>query len=108
MERCNLCYCTPCIVVIGEKQTWMLPRQEPSAINRTLRKDIYFRFWGLISNAGGFTATEYLGKKQESLNVAGASATKVRREIMPDCVLTFVRERYPNPPGIPYVGHKWK
>ena len=27
-------------------------------------------------------------------------------ELMPVCVINNVRERFPNPPGIPYKGHK--
>ena len=28
------------------------------------------------------------------------------RERMPNCVIKDVRSRFPNPPGIPYMGHK--
>jgi len=29
------------------------------------------------------------------------------KEILPNCILTLVRNLFPNPHGIPYVGHKW-
>ena len=35
------------------------------------------------------------------------SVVEVLREIMPDCVLSLVRELYPNPVGVPYLEHKW-
>ena len=35
------------------------------------------------------------------------SVVEVLREIMPDCVLLLVRELYPNPVGVPHLGHKW-
>ena len=28
-------------------------------------------------------------------------------EVLRDCVLLLVRELYPNPVGVPYLGHKW-
>ena len=30
------------------------------------------------------------------------------REIMPLCVIKDVRRRYPNPDGVPYMGHKFE
>ena len=27
---------------------------------------------------------------------------------MPDCVFSLVRELYPNPVGVPYLGHTWR
>ena len=31
-----------------------------------------------------------------------------RRDIMPKCVLSLVRMWFPNPDGMPYMGHLWE
>ena len=31
-----------------------------------------------------------------------------RRDIMPKCVLSLVRTWFPNPDGVPYMGHLWE
>jgi hypothetical protein len=31
-----------------------------------------------------------------------------RRDIIPNCVLKTVRSWYPNPEGLPYLGHMWE
>ena len=38
-------------------------------------------------------------------SAAGLSDDDVR-ELMPECVIADVRKRFPNPPEIPYMGHK--
>ena len=35
------------------------------------------------------------------------TVVEVLKEIMPDYVLSLVRELYPIPVGVPYLGHKW-
>ena len=42
---------------------------------------------------------------QNTKSAAGLSDDDVR-ELMPVCVLNDVRKRFPNPPGIPYMGHR--
>ena len=51
----------------------------------------------------------YLQKKSAVMerDRVDESVVEVLREIMPDCALSLVRELYPNPVGVPYLGHKW-
>jgi hypothetical protein len=46
--------------------------------------------------------TRYLEKK---VAVGGETAVWHKREVMPLCVLKEIRDLYPNPSGIPYLGH---
>ncbi|KAK3091300.1 hypothetical protein FSP39_018771 [Pinctada imbricata] len=49
-------------------------------------------------------------KKANMLNWNAIDSERIvwtLREVMPDCILTVVRELYPNPPGQLYMGHEW-
>ena len=47
-----------------------------------------------------------LGKPRLLEAAAAGISEDELREVMPVCVLKDVRKRYPNPDGIPYMGHK--
>jgi hypothetical protein len=64
------------------------------------------RFWQSINYLGGWNDTRYLQKKVATDN--GEWVMIHNREVMPLCVLKEVRSKYPNPQGIPYLGHKWQ
>jgi hypothetical protein len=59
----------------------------------------------MMANIGGWNTAQYIAKKQ--LHGGGDNVTYHKREIMPQCVLDLCRQKYPNPKGQPYMGHKW-
>lgn len=101
--QCPFCLLMPCIAT--HQQDWMGPRQPPRPGNNLIRKDRYRRYWKTLSRAGAWNLPLYLAKKQASM--AGNERVIISREIMPDCVVELVRQHFPNPIGIPYMGHKW-
>lgn len=112
--RCPECFISPCVTQEVLGQSWFADVPLPAhKRNSPLRKVIYHRIWTVIGRLGGWRNHLYLEKKQRLLTEArGRQAdfetlVRVRREIIPDCVLDLVRSRYPNPPKQPYMGHKW-
>ena len=101
--QCPFCFMTPCIASVP--QGWLGVRQMPRAGNNLVRKDKYRRYWKTMDRAGAWQIPQYIAKKR--LSMMGEDRVIIRREIMPDCVLKLVRGYYPNPQGIPYMGHKW-
>ena len=104
--RCQYCFLSPCIIELTSSSPWIGAGQGPSIHNPPIRKRLYGRFWSCISNLGGWNTAQYISKK--IANGEGENVLYHQREIMPDCVLTFCRNKYPNPKGIPYLGHKWQ
>ncbi|XP_031552432.1 uncharacterized protein LOC116289624, partial [Actinia tenebrosa] len=94
--RCCWCLQTPC-VVLGP----IRPRGHPLPTNHTKRLKEYRFFYQKLKKAGLWIREEYLQRKQE----LGCHIHDVR-EGMPWCVVEDVRKRWPNPPHIPYMGHK--
>ena len=57
---------------------------------------------------GGWKYQKYMRKKQKLLGHKHClGCMGAIREVMPHCILDLVRGIYPNPPGQPYMGHKW-
>lgn len=111
---CDQCYLQPCVTYY--KQGWLVNPKPPQAKNRVTRRRMYGKFWSVMDYRGGWQDYRYIAKKKTELELVGYLNTStvwqtalgsVRRDIMPDCVLTYVRGLYPNPPGVPYVAHKW-
>lgn len=103
--QCPDCFLGPCIVERNREAPWIGPGQAPSDHNSGIRKSIYKRFWRCIANLGGWNLPQYVARKRR---VAGGDWAKYhQREVMPDCVLGYVRGKYPNPPSVPYMGHYW-
>ena len=103
-HRCPMCFMEPCVT---ESQRHLGGSgQEPSDYNPSIRKGIYRRFWSVIDNLGGWQIDLYTTKKREEAH--RHNIVYMKREIMPECILTFVRGLYPNPAGQPYMGHKWE
>ena len=105
-HQCQFCFLTPCIADSNRNAPWLGQGQAPSNANPSIRKGLYRRFWKCINNSGGWLIPRYLAKK--STMGGGQYAVMHRREIMPDCVLELIRTLYPNPNGIPYMGHMWE
>ena len=70
---------------------------------------MYRKFGSMLEMRNSWRHPAYLQKKSAVMERDGVdeSVVEVLREIMPDCVLLLVRELYPNPVGVPYLGHKW-
>ena len=105
-NACPFCFLSPCIVLQNSSARWIGQGQGPSIHNPPIRKALYKRFWSCINYLGGWMLPQYIDKKCST----GESDSIMyhQREIMPDCVLKFCRNKYPNPKDIPYIGHKWQ
>lgn len=109
-SECRFCFCSPCVTT--HRQLW-LPNQ-PVRVhvrNSELRKQKYRKFWKIMDTKGAWRHPKYLRKKGRLLGVEDLSTVWTTvgtiREVMPQCILELVRGIYPNPPGQPYMGHKW-
>ena len=105
ISKCSHCFLAPCIVTSNGSA--LLGRgQAPSYRNPAIRRPLYRRFWNIINHAGGWNTPEYIQRK---LNIGGhPGILEHQREIMADCVTKAVRDKYPNPIGQAYMGHKWE
>ena len=75
-------------------------RGEARLSNHTKRRKDYKWFWRTLKDCGLWENSTF-GLKQE----LGCMIDDVR-EVMPHCVIKDVRERWPNPPNVPYQGHR--
>ena len=102
MQECPDCFARPCVTHPSNQQGWWpLVAAQPAAGNNVHRKDLYYKFWNMCYIRGVWADERYIQKKEE---IHGE--VNIRREIMPDCVCRQVRFWYPNPPNVPYMGHK--
>lgn len=113
-DRCPHCFCQPCVIDEDNRQMWWPRGQaDPHRLNTGFRKDLYKRFWVMLLHRGAWTMPEYVEKREQALQrdarrrVYVWSVLLSKRDIMPDCVIKFVRTSFPNPRGIPYLGHTW-
>ena len=98
---CPLCFLHPCVASLPSE--WLGRGQAAHTANSSIRRVMYGKYWKIISNLSGWTNQLYLAKK-----LTETHGVHHMREIMPDCVVQKVRTLYPNPAGIPYLGHKWE
>ncbi|KAJ7381220.1 hypothetical protein OS493_001336 [Desmophyllum pertusum] len=91
---CQYCLQAPCVVMDGR------PRGPPRNNNHAKRLKDY-RFYYTLLNARLWENPLYLARKEE----LGCHIDDIR-EVIPMCVVKDVRPRWPNPPHIPYMGHK--
>ena len=112
--ECRFCFMDPCVV--NNRQSWLpLNPVHPHIRNKGIRKAKYRKFWSLIQRRCGWNTPRYNNKKQRmlrrDLNLDDDDETWVSyggaRDIIPDDVLDEVRHVYPNPSGVPYMGHRW-
>jgi len=85
----------PCVVLPGR------PRGLERPTNHTKRLKEYRFYYSSLCKEGLWTNELYLERKQE----LGCHITDIR-EVMPWCVVQDVRNRWPNPPHMPYMGHR--
>ena len=112
-EECPHCLCTPCVTSDIYRQMWWPTQRQADHRNNTPRKKIYKKFWGFMANLGLWNDPRYVARKNHALtrdphyrNYAWIRAVR-KREIMPNCVLKFVRGCLPSPDG-QYMGHMWE
>ena len=96
---CQHCLMGPCITV--SEVTRIQGSCAPDITNHSKRHENYRKFWKSLKDRGLWQHELYLHRKTS----AGLSDVELR-ELMPQCVLDDTRKRYPNPPGVPYMGHK--
>ena len=104
------CFCRPCITSEANKQFWWESDDVPPSVNNHgIRKEKYKRFWTMMFHQRVWDDPRYKRKKQLALQSDPRFRRYVwhRRDIMPNCVLTIVRQWLPNPQGAPYMGHMW-
>ncbi|XP_078700629.1 uncharacterized protein LOC144927195 [Branchiostoma floridae x Branchiostoma belcheri] len=116
VEECRRCLCRPCVTT--PEPLW-LGEQPACEANAGLRKEKYKNFWAIMANMdpSPWYDARYRAKRERRLAEDAERAPDVRRlvttgrgsarDIMPKCVLKLVRAKFPNPPGKPYLGHKW-
>lgn len=106
-QECMYCFCHPCVT--SNRQEWLGNGAPPHTRNSTIRKTKYKKFWTMMSRRYAWNHPRYQAKKAAHFNRDEEVENIVwtQREIMPECVLSLVRDLYPNPPGRPYMGHKW-
>lgn len=102
---CPECYSVPCVLQFP--QAWFGIQHPPHARNNAIRKKKYKNFWRMLDQRGAWRDPRYLAKKAQRARDDHFTVWS-RREIMPDCVIDFVRGLYPNLPGRPYMGHRWQ
>ena len=98
MEKCPNCNQAPCVV---EGSFRCFGSRGQDIRNHSQRHKDYKKYWKSLKDLGFWENPDYLRHK----TAAGISEDELR-EVMPVCILKDVRKRYPNPDGIPYMGHK--
>ena len=98
VPTCNFCLQTPCISVSAFKP---MGCGAARITNHTKRRKDYKWFCRTLKDCGLWENPTYLARKEE----LGCMIDDVR-EVMPHCVVKDVRNRWPNPPYVPYQGHR--
>ena len=104
-DQCAECFYAPCIAQQNQGVGWLGSGANPCIGNSAIRRGLYKRFWTTICNTGGWSKPQYVAKK--AAQTGRNNVVMIQRDIMPQCVLDLCRGKYPNPSGIPYMGHKW-
>ena len=98
VRACTFCLQTPCISLSAFKP---MGCGAARITNHTKRRNNYKWFWRTLKDCGLWENPTYLARKQD----LGCMIDDVR-EVMPHCVIKDVRNRWPNPPHVPYQGHR--
>ena len=98
IEKCPHYNQAPCVV---EGSFRCFGSRGQDIRNHSQRHKDYRNYWKSLKDLGFWENPDYLRRK----SAAGISEVELR-EVMPVCILKDVRKRYPNPDGIPYMGHK--
>ena len=95
---CLYCRQTPCITTDSREHLGFRAAHVQNYVRR--QKD-YKTYWRALKKCGLWQDPVYLARKVE----LGDRIDNVR-ERMPKCIVKNVLERFPNPLGIPYMGHR--
>jgi hypothetical protein len=111
-SECPFCLCRPCITSEKNKQSWWptMP-SAPHRLNSQSRKTCYNKFWTMMFHRGVWQDRRYKQRKSVALGLDPTNNQYVwlhKRDLMPDCIIKLVREWYPNPTSVPYMGHLWQ
>ncbi|KAK3084789.1 hypothetical protein FSP39_019086 [Pinctada imbricata] len=109
--ECVYCFCKPCITDERNRQLWWETENHAARQNNhALRKEKYKSFWTMLFHRGVFLDPRYMAIKEEALKRDPRRRNLLwhRRDILPKCVLEMVRSWFPNPVGVPYMGHMWE
>ena len=98
VPACDFCLQTGCITLSAFKP---VGRGDARTTNHNKRRKDYKWFWRTLKDCGLWENPTYLARKQE----LGCMIDDVR-EVMPHCVIKDFCERWPNPPNVPYQGHR--
>ena len=111
-EECPHCLCRPCITDETNRQMyWPANNAVPNRFSNILRRKMYKNFWTMLYNRDVWRDERYRERKAQALGLRNNRQRFVwmhRRDLMPNCVLTQVRQWYPNLPNEPYMGHLWQ
>ena len=111
-EECPHCLCRPCITDETNRQMyWPANNAVPNRFSNILRRTMYKNFWTMLYNRDVWRDERYRERKAQALGLRNNRQRFVwmhRRDLMPNCVLTLVRQWYPNLPNEPYMGHLWQ
>jgi hypothetical protein len=100
-DVCHHCLSSPCVT--ASPQAWLGDGRLARPGNNLIRKKLYRKYWTMLDRRGLWSNSVYLERKERLMLAAHVELTV--REIMPDCVLHQVRQLYPNPKDVPYMGH---
>ena len=98
LTACRFCLQITCITSSAFKPQG---RSDARITNHTKRLKDYKWYWRTLKDCGLWDNPIYIERKQE----LGCHIDDLR-EVMPHCVVKDVRERWPNPPHVPYQGHR--
>ena len=98
VPACDFCLQRACITLSAFRP---MGRGAARITNHTKRRKDYRWFWRTLKDCGLWENPTYLARKQE----LGCMIDDVR-EVMPHCVIKDVCDRWPNPPNVPYQGHR--
>ncbi|OWF40980.1 hypothetical protein KP79_PYT16008 [Mizuhopecten yessoensis] len=108
--ECHHCFSQPCVTGETYRQLWWeTENKQQHARNHHCRKEVYKKFWVMLSHRQVWKYARYLQRKKQALEKYSHTRKLVwhKRDIMPNCVIQLVRRWYPNPDGVPYMGHLW-
>ena len=88
--ECHFCLVNPCILATALNQYWLENPKTPHQTNRRIRKKMYWRFWGLLSNAAAFLDARYILRKIQALQ-QHVGPVKLGWEILPTCVVQVIK-----------------
>ncbi len=111
-DECPHCLCQPCVLCDENVQLWW-PKAftPPHPDNDQYRYALYRRFWTMLYRRGVFCDERYIERKERALDKQRKRQGKFivsRRDLMPLCVVTQVRNWFPNTDNVNYKNHCWE